>query len=152
MRSSCAAPAASPITRASGRCRCWRCSSTPTGIARALGVDPSRLMVTGDDAIDLAHAERPESLGEWVGVNLRVARSADVDERYIDMIGRVVSGFAAAHDVPLAALPIGRGRASDDVRTIQRMLAAADGATIIEGPLDTTQALIEQAGRCRIVV
>lgn len=121
-------------------------------IARALGVDPARLMVTGDDAIDLAHAERPESLGECVGVNLRVARSADVDERYINMIGRVVSGFAAAHDAPLAALPIGRGTASDDVSTIQRMLATADGATIIERPLDTTQALVEQAGRCRIVV
>ena len=121
-------------------------------IARALGVDPSRLMVTGDDAIDLAHAERPEALGDCVGVNLRVARSADVDERYIDMIGRVVSGFATAHDAPLAALPIGRGKASDDERTIQRMLAAADGASIIDRPLDTTQALIEQAGRCRLVV
>ena len=121
-------------------------------LARALGVDPSRLLVTGDDAIDLAHAERPESLGGCVGVNLRVARSADVDEQYIDMIGRVVSRFAAAHDAPLVGLPIGRGKASDDVRTIQRMLAVADGARVIERPLETPQDVIEQAGRCRIVV
>ncbi|HEY7894267.1 MAG TPA: polysaccharide pyruvyl transferase family protein [Gemmatimonadaceae bacterium] len=121
-------------------------------IARALGVNPSRLMVTGDDAIDLAHAVRAEALGDCVGVNLRVARSAEVDERYIDTIGRVVSRFAAAHDAPLAALPIGRGKASDDVRTIERMLAAAGASSTIGGPLETTQAVIERAGRCRIVV
>jgi colanic acid/amylovoran biosynthesis protein len=75
-----------------------------------------------------------------------------VDERYIDTIGRVVSRFAAAHDAPLAALPIGRGKASDDVRTIERMLAAAGASSTIGGPLETTQAVIERAGRCRIVV
>lgn len=121
-------------------------------IARALGVSPSRLLVTGDDAIDLAHAVRARALGDCVGVNLRVARSAEVDERYIDTIGRVVSRFAAAHSAPLAALPIGRGKASDDVGTIQRMLARSAASPSTFGPLETTQAVIEQAGRCRIVV
>lgn len=120
-------------------------------LARALGVEETRMVVTGDDAIELAYAQRPGFLGDAVGVNLRVSRSAGVDESYVDAVGGVVRRFAAAAGAPLAALPIGRGRASDDVATIQRLLGDAAPASDAE-PYDTTAGAIAQAGRCRVVV
>lgn len=121
-------------------------------LARSLGVAPGRLCVTGDDAIELAYAARPTVLGNQIGINLRVARSAGVDESYVDPVGTVVRQFAGMRNASLIPLPIGRGTASNDVATLRRLFGGlglvGDGGV----GLNTPDAVIRQVSRCRIVV
>jgi colanic acid/amylovoran biosynthesis protein len=37
------------------------------------GIDPAKIIVTGDDAIEMAYSTRTDALGEHIGVNLRIA-------------------------------------------------------------------------------
>jgi len=121
-------------------------------LARELGVPDARVVITGDDAIELAHAARPATPGSAIGVNLRVARSAGVDESYIALVGQRVREFAADLGAPLLGIPIGRGRASNDNATIARLLADHAGEVDDGSGLDTTDKVIGQVRRCRIVV
>jgi colanic acid/amylovoran biosynthesis protein len=42
-------------------------------LLRELGVRDDRVMTTGDDAIELAHAQRPHAVGTGFGINLRLS-------------------------------------------------------------------------------
>ena len=121
-------------------------------LARSLGVPPERLCITGDDAIELAYAVRPRALGRGIGVNLRVSRSAGVDESYIGPVGAVLQRFAVVRDAPLFPVPIGRGRASSDTVTLTRLLDAAADQHDGGAGLVTPAAVIAQIALCRIVI
>lgn len=116
----------------------------------SLGVWRDDVLVTGDDAIEMAWAARPAAPGTGIGVNVRVAESAGVDEGWLDAIRPVLREAADEVGAPLVPLPIGRGRASRDAVAIRRLLEGRDDVGDIA--LDTPRAVIEAAGRCRIVV
>lgn len=117
-----------------------------------LGADQSRVVTTGDDAIELAYEARSVKPGDALGINLRVARSAGVERDFIPAFRALVSTFLATHEAPLVPLPIGRGVASADCRTLRNVLEGiaddSDGGECLDTPLK----VIEQAGRCRLVL
>ncbi len=117
-----------------------------------LGVDRARVVTTGDDAIELAYEARSADPGDALGVNLRVARSSGVGSDFIPVFREVISTFLANHEVPVVPLPIGRGIASADCRTLRDVLEGiandSDGGEWLDMPLK----VIEQAGRCRLVI
>jgi colanic acid/amylovoran biosynthesis protein len=117
-----------------------------------LGVDESRIRVTGDDAIELAHRQRPSCLGAEIGVNLRVAYYSEVSEARINDVGEVLRRVAAAREASLIPIPIAYDGQGSDVDTITKIFEAAgektDGGASCKSPEDVAQA----AGRCRVVV
>ncbi len=118
----------------------------------SLGIARDGIMITGDDAIELAYEARTGSAGTGIGVNIRVARSADVDQSYIGLLRPVLHGFAKGHDAPLIPLPIGHGRSTDDAKAAGALIAGyADGGDRLE-LLDTPSSVAMEAGRCRLVV
>jgi polysaccharide pyruvyl transferase WcaK-like protein len=127
----------------------------------SLGVEPDRVVTTGDDAIELAYAERPAVMGCAVGINLRLARAAGATERDIDPVREGLRRFLAAWPAPVVGLPIARQRGLD-VNAIQQMLAGLtrsagaddrdDRDVDVGQALDTPLKVIRQAGRCRVVV
>jgi polysaccharide pyruvyl transferase WcaK-like protein len=120
----------------------------------SLGVPLDRVVITGDDAIELAFAERPADIGEAVGINLRLANSAGATERDIDPVREGLRRFLARCPAPLVGLPIAR-QGNLDAGAIERMLAGLDAPVAGSGSgseLDTPLKVIRQAGRCRIVV
>ena len=50
----------------------------------SLGVASDRVMTTGDDAIEMAYRLRRDSLGEGLGVNVRIADYSGVDRGLLD--------------------------------------------------------------------
>jgi len=50
------------------------------------GLPADRIMVTGDDAIELAFQSRTAKLGNGLGVNLRIADYAGLSPRMVDSI------------------------------------------------------------------
>ena len=121
-------------------------------LLRSLKVSGPHVCVTGDDAIELAYEARPAVLGDALGVNLRVARSANVGTEFIGPLREAWEGFARARGVRLLPVPIGLGRASQDAKTLQEVLAGSCEAASELADLNTPAKVICQVGRCRIVV
>jgi hypothetical protein len=117
-----------------------------------IGAAPARIRHTGDEANDLAYASRGREVGSAVGISLRVAEYSDVQDGFVESIRSVLQEFARRHRAPILPIPIATHDYANDCATIRRLLAGfddeSDGGTSLVTPL----ALIEQAGRCRIVV
>lgn len=106
----------------------------------SLGVDPERVVVTGDDAIAVAYRSRPAEPGRHLGVNLRIAPYAGIDDRTFDAIAQVLRRF----DHPAQPIPI----AIDDDRLAIERLLGRPGAPAPR----SLEELLAAIGRCRVVV
>jgi len=120
-------------------------------IAR-MGVNPAKVLTTGDEAIELAYEERSKEPGNAVGINLRVASYAEVTSDYLNRVRSVLQNFARDHQAPLVPIPIASHDYADDRKTIRRLLEGFDDSPDDCCTLDTPQKLFEQTARCRIVV
>ena len=118
----------------------------------ALGVRRDRVVVTGDDAVALALEAATEERGRAIGVNLRLGRSSDVAPEIVPVVREVVLAAAARRGAPLLPLPIAFHAASDDPAVLRELLSGTEEASDGSGCLETTGALLEQTGRCRLVV
>jgi colanic acid/amylovoran biosynthesis protein len=126
------------------------CGGPP--ILDALGVARERVMVTGDEAIELAYETRPDRLGEGVGINLRVANYAGIDDSLIDEIRPVLNRFVTSHNTELLPLPITHHTGSYDPSTISKLMSGLSDPLRGGEELDTPLKVITQAGRCRIAL
>ena len=122
----------------------------PTILAE-LGVPADRIVQSGDDAVGLAAAAAP---GERraLGVNLRFAPYAGVDASVVPRLRPAVHAFANARKAPILGVPIGLHPNAPDEHAIRQLLEGGTGDMDAGLGLDTPQALIEQVGRCRVVL
>lgn len=126
-------------------------------ILASLGVGGERVVVTGDDAIELAYGSRAAGLGNAIGVNLRVAAYSGVALGAAAGLRQALADAAARYGAPLIAVPIAIGDTRNhgqmaDLEAIGQLL---DGVAGYETPAESPQTprqLIPQAGRCRVVV
>jgi polysaccharide pyruvyl transferase WcaK-like protein len=116
------------------------------------GVDPSSIVTTGDEAIELSNAIRSKEQGTAVGVNLRVASYAGVEESTTKVVGSVLREFARQHHVSLLPIPIAMHDYADDRKAIRQLLTGFNDESDGGSTIDTPQKLLEQTARCRIVV
>jgi colanic acid/amylovoran biosynthesis protein len=122
-------------------------------LARELGVSADRLVMTGDDAVELAWSRRPSALGSGLGIHLRIAPEAVRDTTVLERVRPVLQDFARARCIPLVPLPISHHRVgANDPRTIRQLLAGYDDASDGGATTTTPDAVIRAAGRCRVVV
>lgn len=116
-----------------------------------LGMPPERVMVAGDDAIELAYEARPAAPGHALGINLRLARYAELDLDFVTALRPVVREASERTRAPLLPVPISH-RGSADANAIRHLLAGwaaeGDGGEMLDSPAK----VIEQVGRCRVVV
>jgi polysaccharide pyruvyl transferase WcaK-like protein len=118
-----------------------------------LGVPESRIVITGDDAIEPALRAAPEGLGQEVGLHLRVAAHAVRDTKMVEQVREVLQGFVRRQEVGVVPLPISHHRVgSYDPGTIRQVLAGIDDTSDGGTHTDTPAAVIQAAGRCRTVV
>ena len=121
-------------------------------LLESLGVPPAQVATTGDEAIELAYAERTGAIGFGIGINLRLASYSGVEAELLQQVRFVSQELARSHDAPLIPIPIAHHRVADDTRTIRQLLAGFDDDSDGGLSLDTPSKIIEQTARCRIVV
>jgi colanic acid/amylovoran biosynthesis protein len=123
-----------------------------SALAQSLGVNSSQILTTGDEAVEIAYEAREKEAGHAVGINLRVASYSNVNGEMIDGLRPVLHEFARRHNVPLIPVPIAFHAWANDHVTIRRLLQGFDDYSDGGITLDTPLKVIEQIGRCRIVV
>jgi hypothetical protein len=108
------------------------------------------MMTTGDDAIEMAHRERPPQLGAGLGVNMRAADYSGVGRDLVDAVRFALHEAAGKRQIDLLPVPISRVPGEADAETI-RMLLAGYGRRDEAMP-DDVGSVIRQIARCRVVV
>jgi colanic acid/amylovoran biosynthesis protein len=121
-------------------------------LLRELGVSGDRIVVTGDDAIELAYEQRKTEIGRGLGVNVRVAYYAQTDASVLGSVKDVLHTAARRYDAPLVPLPISRQDGGIDAAAIRELLTGyvehSDGGASLQSPA----AVISEVARCRVVV
>nr|WP_063709880.1 polysaccharide pyruvyl transferase family protein [Nocardia transvalensis] len=116
-----------------------------------LGVDPARVMVTGDDAVELAYDLRRDEVGDELGVCLRITYYAEVGDAARAVLSEVIRTRAAEYGAPLRPLIISEYDAEDRDCT-RRLLAGAANTRRPVGRAGTAEDVARQVSRCRVLV
>lgn len=117
-------------------------------VARELGATGDRVVLTGDDATELAYRLRPPRLGSLIGFNIRIAEYSSIDENQARRIARAVDRLMVETGSPMAAIPISQGKGESDIESMERIVEKP----IARKSLDTIEDLIRTAGECRIAI
>ena len=116
-----------------------------------LGVPSDRVLVTGDDAIELAYALRRDALGTGLGICLRVAEYSPVDVRAQEGVGRAVRAVGGEHTTRLVPLVVSE-QGGEDRRSTLPLVAAYPDVAPVQGRFVTPQEVARRVGQCRVVV
>ena len=90
-------------------------------LLKSFGVDPSKIYVTGDDAIELVYRSRRSKIGTGIGVSVRVMPSTLVNLEETQMLGSVIKETAQKYKAQLIGLPISRSIHERDDKVIKNL-------------------------------
>jgi colanic acid/amylovoran biosynthesis protein len=118
-------------------------------VAAELGIPQEHITITGDDAIELAHALRPARMGSKMGLNVRTATYAGVATPDLDRLQSAVQRIMGDLAAEPQALPISFHNNEDNLST-GALLDHLEGPELsdLSGPED----IIRLTGQCRVVI
>ncbi len=128
---------------------------TAPALLEAFGVDPARVVMTGDDAVEMAYrarAARVGTLGTAIGFSMRRAPYADVGDEPFTPLRLALQQAAGRHGARLVGFPISQAGHEADDEVIGRLLAGLGRASTRRWRFDTPLEIIRGVGRCRLVV
>ena len=118
---------------------------------RSFGVPRDRIVVTGDDAIEIAHRARADSLGSGIGVNLRASDYSGIAVDSLAAFRSVLHETARKLDASLVSVPISAVPGEEDADTIRTLIDGYDDSIASGNPRSWTD-VFDQLRGCRIVV
>jgi polysaccharide pyruvyl transferase WcaK-like protein len=120
-------------------------------LLRSLGVAPEHIMVTGDDAIEMAVCSQTARVGKSLGVNLRAATYAAVDAPFIAQCGAVLRTVAKTHAVRMVPVPISMVPGEEDANTIRQLMSGSSDPPDAGIDIDSPLMVIGQIKSCRVI-
>jgi polysaccharide pyruvyl transferase WcaK-like protein len=122
-------------------------------LLESLGVNVDRVIMTGDDAIEMVYKARSAKLGVGIGVSMRAQSYMEIEDSHLQIIRSVLHQAAAKFNAPLVSLPISYSFHEEDAQVIRQLLQGnnnvmAIGYTRFSDPLQ----IIKNTGWCRLVV
>jgi colanic acid/amylovoran biosynthesis protein len=125
-------------------------SSLP--LLKRLGVTAEKIVVTGDDAIEMSFRERRPAAGTRIGINLRLASYSAINQETVGAVGAVVAEKTRQYQAGAVGIPITIGDAGSDEQTIEQLLGkTAAGGKGADG-VATLPDVLRRVGECRVVV
>lgn len=121
-------------------------------VLKQLGVKRDRIQPTGDDTIEFIYEKRTQHLGDGIGVNLRIADYSPIGSSIVEKVRSALQEVASQKSAPLIPVPMEFLKDNSDVQTIKKLLALGDEHLESLENLATPTKIIEQIGRCRVVV
>jgi colanic acid/amylovoran biosynthesis protein len=121
-------------------------------LLQSLGVDLDRVITTGDDALELAYHRHGGTLGNGLGINLRVSAYSAVAPDVVNEVREGVQRSARALGVSMIPLPISRHADEDDAAAIRHLMAGFDDSSDGGSAINSAADVIEEVKHCRVVV
>jgi polysaccharide pyruvyl transferase WcaK-like protein len=121
-------------------------------LVEEFGVEPGRIEITGDDALELSHGLAAGTRGSAIGVNVRVASYAGTQDAVLGRLREILVPAAQRLEAPLLPIPIAFHEGARDVSALRALLAGASPEEDGGATLRTPEAILAQVRRCRIVV
>jgi polysaccharide pyruvyl transferase WcaK-like protein len=122
------------------------------GLLGSFGVDPARVIFTGDDAIEMAYEARTGPSGTNIGLGLRASYYTEVESKHVQIIRDVVQHSAAKYNATLVALPISHSAHELDPRLIREVLAGYKKVKMSRWRFESPLEIIKDTGQCRLVI
>ena len=120
-------------------------------LAMSFGVHPDAVIVTGDDALELAVGNIEPANNQALGVNVRVSGYSGVDNAMASVIGEQILELAEQFRAQIIALPV--ARAEEDSNVIQSMFNARRASSdIVLTDLRDPQDLIDACSKCHAII
>ncbi|MEW6583915.1 MAG: glycosyltransferase, partial [Actinomycetota bacterium] len=120
-------------------------------LLEGLGVSPDRIVLTGDDALELGRDEPPIPPGRAIGVTLRIASYAGVEDTVVPAIRRAVQGAAGRYGAPLVEFVISEFE-DEDRRTTRLVTDGYPDVVREDRPSRSPAAILRRVAGCRVVV
>jgi polysaccharide pyruvyl transferase WcaK-like protein len=121
------------------------------GLLRELGAAGAHVVVTGDDAIELAFEAGTADRGSHVGLNIRLSENAGLGTGGGQIVMNAIQPFVERRQVGVVPVPIARGQAGDG-RVLEQCLVGRGLEIHGRFELESPAAVIAQLGGCRILV
>jgi len=123
---------------------------TALSLLVSFGVPKERIHVTGDDAIELAYRRHPDSLGNAIGINMRIADYAGTDDETAGKLREPLLRAVQRLNSFFVSVPISFHESDSDVKAARKLLGDEylGSHAAVECPDD----VIRQIGKCRVVV
>jgi len=123
-------------------------------LLQQLGVAEDRIVVTGDDAIEMAHAHvtaAPPSAGA-IGVNFRVASYSGADDARLSAVAASVRAAAGRAGGDVIPVPISSVPGEEDLDSIRRLAPVAEAELLRARGWTSPAQVVAQLNRCRLLV
>ena len=121
-------------------------------LLNSLGVDPSHVIFTGDDAVELAYRGRTNKLGTRMGISLRTAHYTQVNKLQVEPLRSVLCQAAVKYNTRLQTIPISHSIHEQDDQTLRQFLKGVNRVSFERWRFDPPGEVIKRVGACRIVV
>jgi polysaccharide pyruvyl transferase WcaK-like protein len=117
-----------------------------------LGVPAENVVVTGDDAVELAYDSRSDAPGAALGLNVRVAGYVQLTRDDLSAIAERIGAFAVGRKPGLVAVPTSRHAGEADLAVVRSVAAEVGMPLVAAEELETPAAAVRQIARCRAIV
>lgn len=118
--------------------------------ALSVGVPPENIQVSGDDAVCLAHSMALSSIGDYIGINLRVSKYSGLKKNILNTLKSDLTITAEEIGAQLCGIPISHFGDDSDIVSLESILDKQ--ALELVKKLCTPADVIKQIGKCRIVI
>lgn len=124
-------------------------------ITRDNAISDDKVIVSGDDALELAYLNRPNKLGNLIGLNLRIADYSGLDnEKARSIVRQVIEIAIELKDNVILPIGISQHDTEMDAETSAQIVNELGGvlATFGSPNPDSILDVIKEIGRCRVVI
>jgi polysaccharide pyruvyl transferase WcaK-like protein len=122
-------------------------------LLKELGVDDSRIRITGDDAVETAWTKRMPDLGRMIGLNFRKSKYSGINAALMSSIADAACKAARDYGTRIIPLPVSHYEREDDGGLVRGAIRDASLLADAGPPPDPTEDYaVATAGRCRVVV
>jgi polysaccharide pyruvyl transferase WcaK-like protein len=119
-------------------------------VLSAIDYPPDRIMLAGDDGLRLAFENRANTLGNSIGVNLRVAKYSQIEGNIVNEMRLALESVASKLETAFIPVPI-LFRDDSDLKSAAALVSDYEDRTC-GAPIMTPLNVIQRISRCRVMV
>ena len=121
-------------------------------LLKSLGFDSNKIRITGDDTIELANRKENSIIGKNIGINVRTAYYANIDNKEKNDLSSFVIEMARARSVDIVSLPILSETKLSDIITMRKLFSKYEKFRDIDINYNEIDKLLGRINDCRVVI